>query len=92
MRARIVRKFFSIVSSAISVSFMFFSSRVLTAQSLQALIYVLDLSNLDFADVCHKIGNVASVIADLLVDVMVAKNLIDFKMLAVRISKTAACL
>lgn len=51
---------------------------MLTAERLKAVADILDLLVLDTANVGHEVGNIASAITDLLVDVVVAKNLVDF--------------
>jgi len=48
-----------------------------TAKSLKAVVDVLDLLILDAADISHEVGIVASAVGNLLVDVVVSKNLVD---------------
>lgn len=48
-----------------------------TAKSLKAVVDVLDLLILDAADISHQVGIVASAVGNLLVDVVVSKNLVD---------------
>ena len=48
-----------------------------TAKSLKAVVDVLDLLILDAADISHQVSIVASAVGNLLVDVVVSKNLVD---------------
>ncbi len=50
----------------------------LTAKSLKAVIDVLDLLILDTANISHEVGVVASAVGNLLVDVVVAENLVNY--------------
>jgi hypothetical protein len=49
----------------------------LTAKSLKAVVDVLDLLIFDTANIGHEVGVVASAVGNLLVDVVVAENLVD---------------
>lgn len=49
----------------------------LTAESLKTVIDVLDLLIFDTANIGHEVGVVASAVGNLLVDVVVAENLVD---------------
>lgn len=49
----------------------------LTAKSLKAVVDVLDLLILDTANISHEVGVVASAVGNLLVDVVVAENLVN---------------
>lgn len=59
-----------------------FSSHVLiyaarlTGQAFESLIEVLDVLNGNVADVGHEVGDLASAIGHLLVDVVVSENLV----------------
>lgn len=55
---------------------MFFCAE-LTAESLEAVKDILDLLILDAANIGHEVSHIASAVRDLLVDVVIAKNLVD---------------
>lgn len=48
-----------------------------TAKSLQAVVDILNLLVLDAADISHKVSVVTSAVGDLLVNIVVAKDLVD---------------
>jgi hypothetical protein len=48
-----------------------------SAEALKAVVDILNLLILDVANISHKVGVVASAVRNLLVDVVVSKNLVD---------------
>ena len=49
----------------------------LTGQALESLVKVFDVVDGDVADVGHEVGNFASAVGHLLVDVVISKDLVD---------------
>ncbi len=48
----------------------------LTIQAFQSIVNLLDLVGIDIADISHQVSNVSFVIGNLLVNVVICKNLI----------------
>ena len=55
---------------------------LLTAQGFQAVGDILDLAGLDIADISHEVSNISFVVGDLLVNVVIAEDLVDYLKLA----------
>jgi hypothetical protein len=49
----------------------------LTAETLKAVVDILNLLILDVANISHKVGVVASAVGNLLVDVVVSEDFVD---------------
>lgn len=54
----------------------------LTAQGFQAIGDVLDLAGLNIADISHEVSNISFVVSDLLVNIVIAEDLVDCLKLA----------
>ena len=52
----------------------------LTAQSLQIVVKLLQIVGIDIADISHQVCHISSAVCHLLVDVVIAEDLVDCRM------------
>ena len=67
------------------------NQQTLTAQAFKAIMDLLDVRELDIANVSHEVRDLASAVGDLLVDVVIHQDLVHYHGVSYRTRRVLLC-